>query len=141
MNRSREIIALPATVELQVFSSAPLGATRNSPPQRGGSKYVNKFRPERAMDYKTTTGFALPFQGDCLDVTITHRVAVGCYALPFQGGRKLAILLYLLVVLWYSQVSLLSVGGFRNFVTIQSCGEQSFSCPVRDKMLVEKQSD
>ncbi|MDR1271223.1 MAG: hypothetical protein LBK82_17065 [Planctomycetaceae bacterium] len=37
--------------------------------------------------------FALPFQGDCWGGTVTHRVAVGCYALPLQGGGKLAILL------------------------------------------------
>ncbi|MDR1140681.1 MAG: hypothetical protein LBL62_03245 [Planctomycetaceae bacterium] len=37
--------------------------------------------------------FALPFQGDCWGRTVTHRVAVGCYALPLQGGGKLAILL------------------------------------------------
>ncbi|MDR1271328.1 MAG: hypothetical protein LBK82_17615 [Planctomycetaceae bacterium] len=42
--------------------------------------------------------FALPLQGDCWAGTVTHRVAVGCYALPLQGGGKLAILLSCLVL-------------------------------------------
>ncbi|MDR1269855.1 MAG: hypothetical protein LBK82_10050 [Planctomycetaceae bacterium] len=37
--------------------------------------------------------FALPLQGEILRSDLTHRVAVGCYALPLQGGGKLAILL------------------------------------------------
>ncbi|MDR1269746.1 MAG: hypothetical protein LBK82_09490 [Planctomycetaceae bacterium] len=36
--------------------------------------------------------FALLFQGRFVGGTVTHRVAVGCYALPLQGGGKLAIL-------------------------------------------------
>jgi hypothetical protein len=36
---------------------------------------------------------ALPFQGEIYGSALTHRVAVGCYALPLQGEGKLAILL------------------------------------------------
>ncbi|MDR1270312.1 MAG: hypothetical protein LBK82_12385 [Planctomycetaceae bacterium] len=32
--------------------------------------------------------FALLFQSDCWGRTVTHRVAVGYYALPLQGGGK-----------------------------------------------------
>ncbi|MDR1141084.1 MAG: hypothetical protein LBL62_05270 [Planctomycetaceae bacterium] len=38
------------------------------------------------------SGLALPFQGEIYGGALTHRVAVGCYALPLQGGGKLAIL-------------------------------------------------
>jgi hypothetical protein len=38
-----------------------------------------------AMRYNT---FCIALSGRLFDVTITHRVAVGCYALPFQGGGK-----------------------------------------------------
>ncbi|MDR1140675.1 MAG: hypothetical protein LBL62_03215 [Planctomycetaceae bacterium] len=38
--------------------------------------------------------FALALQGEILGCDLPHRVAVGCYALPLQGGGKLAILLY-----------------------------------------------
>jgi hypothetical protein len=40
----------PITQRLNIsFSFAPLGATHNNPPQRGGLKPPHKFRPERAM--------------------------------------------------------------------------------------------
>ncbi|MDR1271338.1 MAG: hypothetical protein LBK82_17665 [Planctomycetaceae bacterium] len=75
-------------VGLQVFSSAPLGATHNNPPQRGGLKPPINF----ALKGQCQFVLRCPFQGDC-GGTVTHRVAVGCYALPLQGGGKLAILL------------------------------------------------
>jgi hypothetical protein len=44
------------------------------------------------------SGLALPFQGEIYGCALTHRVAVGCYALPLQGGGKLAILLAFLAI-------------------------------------------
>jgi hypothetical protein len=41
---------------------------------------------------KIANRFALPFQGDCLE-NFTHRVAVGCYALPLKGRRKKLVIL------------------------------------------------
>ncbi|MDR2704768.1 MAG: hypothetical protein LBC02_03215, partial [Planctomycetaceae bacterium] len=47
-----------------------------------------RHRPERAVHQsrpnalRSTQLQPLPFQGDCLVWRITHRVAVGCYALP-----------------------------------------------------------
>jgi ribosome modulation factor len=36
----------------------------------------------------TTSQFCTALSGRLFDGTITHRVAVGCYALPLKGRRK-----------------------------------------------------
>jgi hypothetical protein len=54
-----------------------------------GDSYINN-RPERAVQNGSAI-LSIALSGRNL-LTLTHRVAVGCYALPFQGGRKLEIL-------------------------------------------------
>ncbi|MDR1268494.1 MAG: hypothetical protein LBK82_03110 [Planctomycetaceae bacterium] len=57
---------------------------RNNPPQRGGEQSLPNNRPARA----TQNELALPLQGEIEGWALTHRVAVGCYALPLKGRRK-----------------------------------------------------
>jgi hypothetical protein len=85
MNQKNKMSTVLAdlTVELQVFLR-PARAMRNKPPQRGGEQSLPNNRPERA----TQSGLALPFQGEIYEEASTHRVAVGCYALPLKGRKK-----------------------------------------------------
>jgi hypothetical protein len=47
-------------------------------------KTEKHLRPARAMQ----SGLALPLQGEIYGSTLTHRVAVGCYAMPLKGRGK-----------------------------------------------------
>jgi hypothetical protein len=69
-------------VGLQVFLR-PARAMRNNPPQRGGLKHTRNF----ALKGQCQSTLHCPYRA-IAGGTVTHRVAVGCYALPLKGRRK-----------------------------------------------------
>jgi hypothetical protein len=56
---------------------------RNNPPQRGGEQSLSTI----ALKGQRKTN-PLPFQGEIYGEALTHRVAVGCYAMPLKGRGK-----------------------------------------------------